>query len=283
MKDKILLLILICIGLNFNSTAQGDDENRSNPTDGFYKRNLREDAKPYKYPDININNVKFYKRIWRDIDIDDTANSMLGTPGASLMDMIVEGIKSGEITAFDATSTVENPTGDGFTEPLTPAKAMGKLADSVLVPIFDDMGNQIASEMMLNDFDPQAIRMFRVKEDIFFDKQRSRVETRIIGIAPLIHIDAAGELLSEQPAFWLYFPECRELFVTRMVINDNGEDQNISFDDVFVQHKFKSTIVKESNPEELSIKDYVEGEGQLKEAERIERQINEYKESIWDY
>lgn len=283
MKNRLTILLLLCLGVSMNVSAQDEEKKKEIPQDGFYRRNIREDAKPYEYPDVNINSVKFYKRIWRDIDLDDTANYILATPGESLMALIVQGIDSGDITAFDAKSTPDNPTGDGFTQPLTPKQAMSRLADSVLVPIFDENGNQIASEMMLNDFNPQSIRKFRVKEDIFFDKQRSRVETRIIGIAPLIHIDAAGELLAEQPVFWLYFPECRELFVKKKVINPDGKGANLSFDDVFVQHKFKSTIVKESNPAELSIKDYVEGEGKTKEAERIEKSIEEYKESIWEY
>lgn len=253
------------------------------PEDGFYKQNVLEGAKPYQYPPINRNNVQFYKRIWRDIDLSENENLIFATPGASLMSILVDAIKEGDITAFDATSTADNPTGDGFTQPMSPKQTMSRLCDSVLVPIFDDYGNQVASEMMLNDFNPLTVTKFRIKEDIFYDKQRSRIETRIIGIAPLVTIEAAGEVIGEQPAFWIYFPECRKVLATRKVENVHGGFHDMSFDDVFIQHRFRSVIIKESNPAELSIKDYVEEGGQLREAQRIEYQIRQYKKDIWRY
>lgn len=38
-------------------------------TDGFYQVNSLNNAVPFAYPEVNLKNVRFYKRIWRDIDL----------------------------------------------------------------------------------------------------------------------------------------------------------------------------------------------------------------------
>ena len=264
--------------------AAGVEADTTHPVDGYYKQNPLAGAKPFPYPAVNINNVRFYKRIWRDIDLQYPKNKIFTTPGSSLMDIILEGLQAGKLTAYDPTSTKQNPTGDAFNAPMTYTQAMSRLTDSVLVPIFDDNGNQTGAVMKLNDFNSETVTKFRIKEDIFFDRQRSRVETRIIGLAPLIKIKAGGELVSEQPAFWLYFPQCRYVFATRQAVDATRDIYNVSYDDIFIQHDFYSQIVKESNPAETSIKDYMpDSMQQLQESKRIDNQISNYKKKIWQY
>lgn len=273
----IVLLSFLMLVVNGRVNAQEEDTIQ----DGFYRQNAYENAKPYAFPKVDKNNVIFFKRIWRDVDLTDPKNQIFATPGATLMDAILEGINEGMLTAFDPVSTKENPTGDGFITAMNPVQAMGKLTDSVLVPVFDSLGNQIGAVMKQNDFNPEAITKFRVKEDIFLDKQRSRIETRIVGIAPLIKINAGGEEVSEQPAFWLYFPQARKVFATREVVDPKRGIAKQSMDDIFIQHNFNSTIIKESNPGELSIKDYAEDKD--KEGQRVEKEIADYKKKFWKY
>src|SRR5690606_16511809 len=50
-------------------------------TDGFYQANSMEDAVPFAYPEVNRKNIRFYKRVWRDIDLKDEKNYILAIPG----------------------------------------------------------------------------------------------------------------------------------------------------------------------------------------------------------
>ena len=147
------------------------------PVDGFYNYTILGNASPFNYPKINPSNIRFYKRLWRDIDLTDPQNQVLALPGSSLIEIVLDGIKKGQITAYD-------PSDDSFKTRLSPQQAMAKMVDTVLIPIFDSKGNQIASKKALNDFNPAKVTKFRIKEDFFFDKQRGKVESRIIGIAP---------------------------------------------------------------------------------------------------
>jgi gliding motility associated protien GldN len=290
MKNKKIVLVISFAVLSNSLFAQQNEDTTyalmpgkdtttqpilrdSSIRDGYYNYDAFKNAKPIPLPQVNMGNVKFYKRIYRDIDLSDSTNSILAIPGESLMELIADGLKEGKITAFDANSTKDNPTGDAFVLPLSPDQAMATLVDSVLVPSFDSNGNQTGAQMKLNDFNPAMVTKFRIKEDIFYDNQRSRIETRIIGLAPLKKIEATGELLSEQPAFWLYFPQCRKILVTKVVTDPKRNIYNLSFDDVFLQHSFKSTIVKEANPEDEKVDDPA----------KIEMQIAKYKKDTWKY
>jgi len=71
----------------------------------------------------------------------------------------------------------------------------------------------------------------------------------------------------------------REIFDTERDMYD------LTYDDVFVTRKFKSMIVKESNPQDLRIRDkYPNDEDKQKqEADRIEQEIKKYNRNLWKY
>jgi len=126
-----------------------------------------------------------------------------------------------------------------------------------------------------------------------------------VGIAPLIStnmdnisnmgedfsFDADGNPIPAQqldvdayPAFWIYFPEARHVFVNKEVASRVSDVGLVSYDDVFVRRLFSSYIVKESNPKDLRIKDYVsDGVGRLYESERIKKNLINFEEDLWSY
>ena len=248
------------------------------PVDGFYNYTILDNASPFNYPQINPANIRFYKRLWRDIDVTEPKNQVLAIPGETLIEIVLEAVKDGQITAYDAMD-------DSFKYKLTPQQALAKLVDSVLVPIFDNNGNQIDARMQLNEFNPEKISKFRIKEDIFFDKQRAKVETRIIGIAPIMKLTTGDTTITgETPAFWLYFPECRNVFVKKDVSDPEKQMFDMSLDDIFLQRRFSGKIIKESNTTGRRIIDYTKDlTEQEKEALRIEAGIEEYKKKVWGY
>src|SRR5690606_16929006 len=216
--------------LNNSTTPQPE-----RPVDGYYKKSNIAEAKVTPYANLREVDVMYAKRVWREIDLRDKMNRAYASPKARLIDIIMDAVMSGELTAYDAASTKEDPNGDKFTSILTPQQAMSKFADSVVVPEFDENGQQIGSHVEAGEFNPDSIIKFRIKEDWIFDKQRSVFEPRIIGIAPLVKVTAAGQDLGEQPAFWIYFPEARHIFVTKEVVSRNNDATGLSYDDIFMK------------------------------------------------
>jgi hypothetical protein len=156
------------------------------PLDGYYKKTNILSAKVTPYANLREADVVFQKRIWQEIDVREKMNQYMASPKSRLIDVLMDAINAGELTAYDPTATKDDPGGDKFSKPLTPGEAKSKMADSSLVTKRDSANNVISSKMVVGEFDADSIVRFRIKEDWLFDKQRSVYEPRIIGIAPLV-------------------------------------------------------------------------------------------------
>lgn len=256
------------------------------PLDGYYKKNNVLNAKVTPYPNLRENDVAFAKRIWREIDVREKMNQYLASPKCRLIDVLLQAIDDGELTAYDPTpGKKDDPDGDGFLTPLTKDKAHGRLAgDSSVVEKRDKDNNVISSSLVAGEFNPDSVVKFRIKEDWVFDKQRSVFEPRIIGIAPLIKPKGAGNLdLDYQPAFWVYFPEARHILATKEVVSRNSDATGLSFDDAFLKRIFTSYIVKQSNDKNDRIKDIAQGIDRLYEAEKVKKSLMDWELNLWQY
>jgi gliding motility associated protien GldN len=213
-------------------------------------------------------------------------NTYLASPKRRLIDILLDAITAGELTAYDPTpGKKDDVNGDGFSTPLTGPQAKGRLAsDSSVVNTLDKDGNAISSKMVAGEFNPDSVIKFRIKEDWVFDRQRSIFEPRIIGIAPLIKPKGVGTAdVDYQPAFWVYFPEARPILATKEVVSRNSDNTGLSFDDVFMKRMFTSYIVKESNDKDERVKDYAQGIDKLYESERIKKTLMDWELNLWQY
>jgi len=265
------------------------------PMDGFYRNEMYTNAKAFTYPAIDSRDVRFYKRVWRDIDVNDPKNSLFNTPGATLAETVLEGLRTGKITAYEPSATNSDST---FAKRINMRNALSRFQDSTMVDQFDSNGNKIGSKMVLNDFNPASITKFRTKEDIYFDKKRSMVVTRIIGIAPLKAIMAAGTSVGEAPVFWLYFPQCRDFFATKDVSDPDRNLYDTSLDDIFVQRKYTSTIVRATGSSNFRTTSQIAANAipgvttadalnadkdNAATSKEIEAKIQNFKDKTWNY
>jgi gliding motility associated protien GldN len=288
MKKIIFALILIAGTLRLSAQAPNLNNNTKpkpveRPLDGFYQKTNVVKSKVMPYAALKESDVLFSKRVWREIDLRDKMNTIFASPKSRLITILTDAIQAGELTAYDASSTKDDVNGDEFSAVLKSEEAMARFADSVLVPTFDKDGNQTGTVVKAGEFNPDSIIKFRIKEDWIFDKQRSVFEPRIVGIAPMVRISAAGQAFDEQPAFWIYFPEVRHLLVTKPVVNRSNDATGLSYDDIFVKRIFSSYIVKESNDADLRIKDYASGIERLYESDRIKKALMDFEHDLWSF
>lgn len=258
------------------------------PVDGYYKNTNIQHNRVTPYANLRESDVVYRKRVWEEIDLREKVNAYLGSPKARLIDVLMDAIMAGELTAYDPTPTKTDPNGDsGWAVPLTPAKAMAKMADSAVVNIIDKKtGEKTGSKVVAGDFQADSVIKFRIKEDWVFDKQRSVWEPRIIGIAPMVKPNIAGGAniaVDYQPAFWIYFPAARQVLVTKEAFNRNNDATDLSFDDVFLKRLFHGYVVKVSNDKDERIKDYAIGIDRLYESERIKKSLMDWELNLWQY
>lgn len=298
MKKWILVvffLFLYVLGMGQQATSDQFNSQQETPVDGFYEKSDIANRKVVPYAPIRSGDVLFSKRIWRVIDLRERLNTIFMSPKSNLVQILWDAVQAGELTAYDPTPNPlkDDPNGDRFKTPIDPSELISRYADSVAVPIIDnETGEQITTRMVAGELNPESISAFRIKEDWIFDKHRSVWEPRIIGIAPLIKVDVEGfEDLDIEPipAFWVYFPEARYILVNHEVVNRHNDATGLTYDDVFIKRIFSSYIIKESNPDDISIRDMKRNgrlltkEERLLESERIKRELMDFEQDLWSY
>jgi len=259
------------------------------PVDGYYKKVSIPQAKVMPLATIREADIIYSKRVWREIDVREKINQFFVAPQASLIEIIKRAVEAGELTAYDPTPAGDKDdlNGDAFATTLTPQKAISLFNDSTLVPDYNEAGEKTGDHMVPNVFSPEIYKNFnfRIKEDWIFDKQRSVFEPRIVGLAILRKNVVNGEDQGQNILFWLYFPELRNILVSKPVANSHNDAATLSYDDVFMKRIFSSFIVKTSNVKDEAIKDYVKTSGvdRLKEAERLKKELLDWEHDLWSY
>jgi gliding motility associated protien GldN len=282
---KILILVLISIlviGIKLNSTAQVLE---GPPRDGIYDKTATEKMQPIPYVPLREADVIWSKRIWRIIDLREKMNQPFYYPvnpqngWKSFVQILLDALKEGTITAYSAAS-------DQFLFPITYKELMDKLQTAQKVTLKrPDNPDEEFDTIITKAFYASDIKKLRIKEDWVFDKQRSQLEVRILGICPVKdNYDDNGNYRGPEPLFWVYFPECRSILATKEQFNlKNGSAARLSYDDVFMKRLFSSYIYKEENVYDRQITDYSMGVDALLEAEKAKTSLFEFEQNLWEY
>jgi len=249
--------------------------------------------KPIPYAFVKEADVMKEWIVWREIDLRQRENFPLYFPTnpktigsrVNFFSLLLTGVERGEITPYDPF-----PVSDEFAHKITweQVKANPSLRES-------DRTEQSTSIFTGNDttlfikgknlLEEENIQRIVVKEKIIFNKKYSRLERRVIGFCPVFMILREGATEpSRIPVMWIYMDEARPLLARHPVFNPNNMAQNISFDDFFMQKRYKGTIRKIANLyNNRSIDEYTSGLDVLYEAKRIEQEIFDWEQDVWEY
>jgi len=254
------------------------------PRDGFYDKIWIEEKKPIPLAYVREADVLYSKRLWQVIDLREKINLPLYFPNTSiddrqsLMQVLISAINEGSIQAFQE---------DEFTLTYTPEEIRNQYArEETRTLTRPEPPYEEYDTTFVIPLNPEDVTKYRIKEEWFFDSKRSVLDVRILGICPVRErIDPeSGESLGDQPLFWVYFPEARNILVNAEVFNPQNDAQRMSFDDLFLRRMFNSYIYKETNVYDRLILSYIEnGLDQLLEAERIKNDIRNYELDLWEY
>jgi len=288
MKNLVLIITVIC----FTQFSFAQDI-----LDGAYKKDIRDGDNErliQSYQHVREADVMWSTKIERVIDLREKMNQVFYYPlrpindRQNLIDVLVQAIKEGTITAYGNASN-----DDEFQSPMSPSEVENiGLNQLGLQPVFveeieDPETGDAILDTTYNDFSDYShdVKKYRVKEEWFFDKQRSVMEVRIIGICPVIdRRDEDGIYTGETSLFWVYFPEVRKILSKSEVFNHRKNDAaRLTYDDIFHKRFFSSRIVKESNKYDRKISEYKEGIDALLEAEKIKEEIFNLEHDLWEY
>jgi gliding motility associated protien GldN len=248
------------------------------------------DRTPLDYENLRADDAVWRHKIWREIDTREKINMPFNYAAEEdngnqrFISILMLAIQDSLVTAF-------NSIDDRFTTPMTKgdvAKQIG--GDEIEIPIFDSLGNTTGTKKVRPEINLDSFYKFRIKEEVIFDKESSRLFWRILGIAPVKNIiTSQGIDLGPTELFWVYYPDMRAIFSKFEVYNGKNYGARMTWDDLFESRMFNGRIIKSTmdNPYDLQIRNVPGLQEntilQLLEGENIKEKIFNYEQDLWSY
>jgi len=276
---RIAIILSLFIGISTSLSAQ-------NVLDGVYVREHSPTRIPVPLSYLREADVMWSKKIWRIIDLKEKMNLAFYFPTEkindrrSLNDILYDAVKEGTLTAYED---------EEFTLPMTREsfQRIGGAGVDTTQITDPDPPYLTRDTVIIREFSTANVVAYRVKEEWFFDKQRSVMDVRIIGLAPLIYaVDDKGNRREGDlriPIMWIYFPEARKILANQEVFIRQNDSDRRTWDDIFQKRMFASYIYKENNVYDRRIEDYKQGMDALVEADRIKNEITNMEHDLWEY
>jgi gliding motility associated protien GldN len=249
-------------------------------------RSQVKDRKPLEYEHLRDDDNLWSEFLWREIDAREKQNQSFMYPGKDdngdqrFFSILLNAIKNDSVTAF-------SPDNDRFTIPLTNDKVFNQTAgsyDTVEVP--DPVTGAIEKTITKRPkFSPDSVYTFRIKEQVIFDKEASRLFTRIIGIAPIAK-QVIGGKSTPIILFWIYYPDLRKTLAKTDVYNPKNFSSRMTWEELFESRFFSSYIIKSTanNPQDKFLKGMISDPlFRLLEGENIKTRIFNYEQDLWQY
>lgn len=197
-------------------------------------------------------------------------------PEEQFIDILLKAVEKGDIKAY---------ANDKFEGKFSSDEIASKISNVDTIRNIDPETYEEKIEVVRNDFDPNSVTRYRLKEIWFFDRETSTLKVRIMGIAPIKDLeDDNGNFIAEEPLFWAYYPDCRETFSRHRIFMPGGNmSTQTTWEDAFEMRLFNSFITKTSNVLDYRLQDQYSGVDLLLEGEKIKQEVFNFEHDLWSY
>lgn len=280
---RIAILTVVLMGLLYTDVQA----QTSTVLDGIYIREHTPNRRVIPYPHLREADVMWLKRVWREIDLRQKMNHTLYYPTKptqgrkSMFSVIEQALDEGSLTAYSVGALGDD---DMFTVELTKLEVLGLLNDTLTQYIEDPDTGEMMEVTTVTKTKSTDIKRYALKEEWFFDNQRSVLDVRIIGIAPIKEeYNEYGEFKGNKKLFWIYYPQARYVFRNADVYARTNDAERRTIEDIIWKRQFNSYITKETNVYDRTISEYKMGLDALLEAEDIHDKMFFLEHDLWHF
>jgi gliding motility associated protien GldN len=142
---------------------------------------------------------------------------------------------------------------------------------------------------------------FLVQEVVFFDKHYSRLYSKLVAIAPLYFHNETNVTSANMGGFnksgesywnaliasvtcWVLYDELRPYMAKQHIIPKDNETQRATYDDFFTSKMYFSYLLGDSNMQNrMLLQSYTSPDRIRKEQKRIETELLNFEQDLWEY
>jgi gliding motility associated protien GldN len=306
MKKLSVLISTLALGLFLSGTAHAQEEateaepateeaapegeapagapaEAGAPGEGFNKFSLRP---------IHESDIMYRKTILRAMDLREKQNKPMFSKNKEITKLILEATQRGELTPYatDSLSDGRKLTIKEFEDAM---RIPSSLDTTSLYDMYgpDWRTNPEVSGMLATQFFfPQDLYQMQIKEDLIFDKQRSRMYYDIHSITILVPADHPQNVKGiEIPvASYEYKELVEKLFKDNpnaIWYNPKNDSEHKSLADAFELRLFSSYILKVSNPSNAYLVDIYGGDQTkgIMASQWAAFDLLEYEHNLWEF
>lgn len=291
-RKIINVLFLLFIVFPFTGFSQEIDEN------GYNYNSVR----PIRRADI-----MYSKTVWLRMDLQEKQNEPFFAANNEIPKVIIDAVKAGVLRPYKNDS-------------LSQRMSIQTFLDNLKLPgVGDDGGGELggfggdedfgggdswggggdswggddsasdsggAEDVGSDEFFPKQINLLEFKEDILFDKKRSRMFHDIQSIKLIIPADLFPSGIEKELATFSYKELVENVFVdnpSALWYNPKNTGENRNLSDAFDLRLFSARVVKYSNPKDNMIDDIYNGNQKLSlaKSQEYEHWMLEYESNLW--
>ncbi|SDY41762.1 type IX secretion system ring subunit PorN/GldN [Hymenobacter psychrophilus] len=287
--NKFLSFAALAAGLTLSVAASAQEQATTASSNGSYRP-------------IPNSDIMFRKTIWRAIDLREKQNKPMFSEGKEISGVIMDAVKRGELQAYRNDSLTSTLSAAEMLGNMSYQEAAAGLSDEEKAAGFsneatDDWGapvkkgSKAAAPAAASSYAyrPKEIYQMELKEDMIFDKKRSRMYHDIKSITLLVPSTLSGNTSGiERPIASFKYSDLVRVFRANpdkaIWFNPQNDAQHKNLADAFELWLFNSYIVKVSNPNDSRL-DEVYGSQQqgILASQQAAADLIEYEYNLWSF
>jgi hypothetical protein len=292
--NKFLSFAALAAGLTLSVAASAQEQATTASSNGSYRP-------------IPNSDIMFRKTIWRAIDLREKQNKPMFSEGKEISRIILEAVKRGELQAYRNDSLTSTLSAKEVSGNMSYQEAAAGLSDEEKAAGFsedtgDDWGapkkgkgkgkstaNAAPAAPPSYEYRPKDVYQMELKEDMIFDKKRSRMYHDIKAITLLVPSTLGANVSGiERPIGSFKYSDLVRVFRANpdkaIWFNPQNDAQHKNLADAFELWLFNSYIVKVSNPNDSRL-DEVYGSQQqgILASQQAAADLIEYEYNLWSF
>jgi len=275
-SKKFLFVLLALLMVASGLLAQNNDELYNE----WSMRQIRKDQQMFR------------KALWFRIDLREKQNVPFFADGNEITRLLIDAVKAGQIRPFKNDSLTQRMSLDEFEENLRiPVEEDDDFLKEEKFEENDDVWTEdgkkaeVAEVETADEYLPKQLYVIEMKEDLIFDKLRSRMYEDPLAITIIIPGEQTAAGIDRELCTFSYKELCEKVFKNNPKAtwhNPRNSAQSHNLEDAFSLHLWRGTLVKYENPKNGRIIDmYTGGKAALVAAERAIAQLMEYEATLW--